>query len=131
MTTLPKRSAVPREYCVTKEDNHRPRQDESRTGVADPEESTRNKKLPGLMHLLQTAYFRFLQYCETANQTHKRSKPSSGLRTWKPPSKHQRRPSVLALFSLARSQDRDSSLAQMRQSRLEKCCPKYRTDRSK
>jgi hypothetical protein len=36
--------------------------------MANPEEQTRNKKLPGPMHVLQTVYFRFRQYSETATQ---------------------------------------------------------------
>jgi hypothetical protein len=36
--------------------------------MVNPEEQTRSNKVPWPMHVLQTVYFRFRQYSETANQ---------------------------------------------------------------
>jgi hypothetical protein len=63
-------SMVPWPYCVVWGHNHWPRVAESHSGITDSEEQTWNKKLSGPTHILQMCYFRFCQYCKTANQTH-------------------------------------------------------------
>jgi hypothetical protein len=36
--------------------------------MTDPKEQTRNQKLPGPLHLLDTVYFRFRQRCKTIGE---------------------------------------------------------------
>jgi hypothetical protein len=46
-------------YCATPGDNHQPLEAENRTGMADPEEQTRNSKLPGPIHVYSLYMSRF------------------------------------------------------------------------
>jgi hypothetical protein len=49
VTTLSEGSTVPRAYCVTQANTHRPLETEICTGIADPEKYSGNWKIPELM----------------------------------------------------------------------------------
>jgi hypothetical protein len=60
-------------YGVARRNNNGRREDESHKEMANPEEQSRSKELPGSLYLVQTVYLWLRPYCETVYQINGRT----------------------------------------------------------
>jgi hypothetical protein len=81
--------------------------------MADLGEQSRNYKLPGSMHVLQTVSFAFVNISKQQTQLIKEKQAFQRAPEMED-FKHYRRPSEPPIFVITRSQEKDSSLIQTR-----------------